>query len=152
MTFYSDLWLAIKTEKLAHPGDHLYFKQGTPSSWADGTYTLTGEDSIDFDFTLKDLNRSDNSATIIVHHVPPEKPEVRFPVDWMRKPIAGTANNWVQVQKTRSEKYLAAVGKETFDVEIRLSLGDGKILRGSIDNPVQTIELECEDPALCQVR
>jgi hypothetical protein len=43
---------------------------------------------------------------------------------------------------------LAAVGKETFDVKIRLSLADGKILSGTLHNPVETIEHECEDTAL----
>ena len=79
MTFYSDLWLCVKTGKLAHSGDHFYFKRSTPNSWADGTYTLTGEDSIDFDLTLKEVNRSNNTATVIVRHVPPEKPEIRLP-------------------------------------------------------------------------
>jgi hypothetical protein len=46
------------------------------------------------------------------------------------------------------KKYLAAVGKETFDVERKLSLTDGKILSGSITNPVETIERECLDAAL----
>ena len=147
-TFYSDLWLSVKTGKLAHSGDHFYFKRSTPNSWADGTYTLTGEDSIDFDLTLKDINRSNNTATVIVHHVAPEKPEIRLPADWMTKPVADTPNNWVQVTKTKAGKYLAAVGKETFDVEIRVSLADGKILSGSIDNPVETTERECEDAAL----
>ena len=54
----------------------------------------------------------------------------------------------LQIQKTNDGKYLAAVGKETFDVEIKLSLADGKILSATIDNPVQTIERECEDAAL----
>lgn len=148
MTFYSDLWLSVKTGKLAHSGDHFYFKRSTPNSWADGTYTLTGEDSIDFDLTLKDVNRSNNTATVIVRHVPPEKPEIRLPADWMRKPVADTPNNWVQVTRTKGGKYLAAVGKETFDVEVILSLVDGKILSGSIDNPVDTAERECEDAAL----
>src|SRR5258708_9082137 len=150
MTFYSDLWLSVKTDKLAHSGDHFYFKHSTPNSWADGTYTLTGEDSIDFDLTLKDVNRSNNTATVIVRHVPPEKPEIRLPADWMSKPVADTPNNWVQLTKTKSGKYLAAVGKETFDVEIRVSLADGKILSGSIDNPVETTERECEDAALAK--
>src|SRR6202043_116361 len=97
---------------------------------------------------LKDVNRSDNTATVIVRHVPPEKPEIRLPADWMSKPVAGTPNNWVQVTRIKNGKYLAAVGKETFDVEIRLSLVDGKILSGSIDNPVETTERECEDAAL----
>jgi len=52
------------------------------------------------------------------------------------------------VERTKNEKYLAAVGKETFDVEIRLSLADGMILSGTLDNPVETIKRECEDAAL----
>jgi hypothetical protein len=148
MTFYADLWLAIKTGKLAHPGDHFHFKSGTRNSWADGAHVLIGEDAIDFDLTLKDVNRPDNTATLVVRHVPPERPEIRLPADWMRKPVADTANNWVKVQRTKNGKYLAAVGKETFDVQMKLSLADGKILSGSMDNPVETIERECEDAAL----
>ncbi|MGB8323966.1 MAG: hypothetical protein WCE52_13490 [Candidatus Acidiferrum sp.] len=30
MTFYVDLWLAVKTGQLAHAGDHFYVKNGTP--------------------------------------------------------------------------------------------------------------------------
>lgn len=148
MTFYVDLWLAVKTGKLAHAGDHFYVKRRTPNSWADGNYVLTGEDSIDFDLSLKDVDRSRNTATILIRHLPPEKPEVKFPADWMRKPVADTPNNWVQVQRTKDGKYVAAVGKETFDVEMKLSLADGKILSGSLDNPVQTIERECVDAAV----
>jgi hypothetical protein len=80
--------------------------------------------------------------------VAPEKPEIRLPADWMTKSVADTPNNWVQVTKTKAGKYLAAVGKETFDVEISVSLADGKILSGTIDNPVETTERECEDAAL----
>jgi hypothetical protein len=148
MTFYADLWLAQKIGKLVHAGDHFYFKRSIPNSWADGNYVLIGEDSIDFDFTFKDVNRSENIATLIVRHVPPDNPGVRIPADWMRKPVAATPNNWVQVQRTKNGKYLAAVGEETFDVEMKLSLIDGKILSGRIDNPVETIERECEDASL----
>jgi hypothetical protein len=148
MTFYVDLWLAVRTGKLVHPGDHFSFKRSAPNSWADGTHVLTGEDAIDFDLTLKDVNRRGNTATLVVRHVPPEKIEIRLPADWMRKPVADTANNWVQVQRTKSGKYLAGVGKETFDVEAKLGLADGKILSGSMDNRVETIECECEDAAL----
>jgi hypothetical protein len=69
---------------------------------------------------------------ILIRHVPPEKPEVQLSADWMRKPVADMANNWVQVQKMENGKYLAAVGKETFDVEIKTSLTEGKILSGNI--------------------
>jgi hypothetical protein len=66
----------------------------------------------------------------------------------MLKPVSDTANNWVQVEKTKDGKYRAGVGKETFTVEIKLSLADGKILSATMDNPVETIERECEDAAL----
>jgi hypothetical protein len=148
LTFYADLLLAEKTGQLKRAGDHFYFKRGTPNSWADGNYVTLGEDSIDFDFTLKEVNKADNTAILIIRHVPPEKPEVKLPADWMHKPVADTPNNWVQIQKTKDGQYLAAAGKETFDVEIKLSLADGKILSATIDNPLQTIERECEDVTL----
>lgn len=150
MNFYVDLWLAAKSGKLAHAGDHFYFPHGKPNSWADGNYVLVGEDSIDFDFSLQDVNRSENTVTVLIRHVPPEKPEVRLPADWMLKPVADTANNWVQVQKMENGKYLAAVGKETFDVQIKTSRADGKILSGKMDNPVETVERECTDAALTE--
>jgi len=42
MTFYIHLALAIRNG-LKRPGDHFYQKFGTPASWADGTYIVTGE-------------------------------------------------------------------------------------------------------------
>jgi hypothetical protein len=148
LTFYADLRLVIKADRLTNPGDHFYVKRGTPNSWADGNYVLIGEDSIDFDLSLKDINRPENTATILIRHVPPEKPDIRLPAEWMRKSVADTANNFVQVQRTKDGKYLAAVGKETFEVELRVSLSDGKILSGKMDNPVETMERECMDAAL----
>lgn len=148
MTFYIDLWMTVKIGQLVRAGDHFYFKRGTPNSWADGSYVLIGEDSIDFDFTLKDVHPSDNTAILVVRHVPPEKPEIRLPADWMHKPVADTANNWVEVRKIKGGKYLAAIGKESFVVEMKISLKDGKILSGSMDNPVETEERECDDAAL----
>jgi hypothetical protein len=148
MTFYADLWLANRLNKLSHAGDHFYFKKGTPSSWADGNYVLLGEDSIDFDFTLKDVNQAGKIATLLVRHVPPEKPEIKIPVEWMRPPVADTPNNWVEVEKRPTGKYLAEVGKETFDVLIKVSLVDGKILSAKIDNPVEAVSRECADAAL----
>jgi hypothetical protein len=148
MTFYVDLWLAVKTGALTHSGDHFYFKKGTPNSWADGVHVLVGQDSIDFDLSYKSISPSGDVATILVRHVPPEKPQIEVPAEWMRAPVAGTANNWVQIEKTRDGKYSGAVGKETFDVELRVSLADGKILSATLDNPVITIERECTDATL----
>ena len=54
------------------------------------------------------------------------------------------------MSRTRDGKYLAGIGKETFDVEIRLSLADGSIISARMDNPVTISERECADEALKQ--
>jgi hypothetical protein len=141
MTFYVDLWLAVKGN-LAHPGDHFYFKRGTPNSWADGTYVVAAQSSIDFDLTFKGISSSADAATILVRHVPPETPQIELPVEWMRTPVAGSPNNWFQIEKRKEGKYIGAVGKETSDVALKVSLTDGKILSASLENPVTTIERE----------
>lgn len=149
-TFYVDVWLSARTGKLTQPGDHYYFKQGTPASWADGNYVLLGQSSIDFDFTLKDVNRSRNTIKLIARHVPPDETQIKLPADWMRKPVADTPNNWVTVQRMKDGTFLGAVGKETFIDEIVLSLSDGMILSATMDNRVQTIERECTDSSVTQ--
>jgi hypothetical protein len=147
MTFYSDLWLTIKQGTLNHAGDHTYFKYGNPASWADGNYVILGEDSIDFDMTLKEVDTAKHVATLLVRHVPPAQPQVKLPAEWMHKPVADTPNNWIDVKKNNAGKYVAEVGKETFDVEIKISLPDGKILSATIDNPVEALKRECTDAA-----
>lgn len=147
MTFYVDLWLAIKAN-LAYPGDHAYVKRGTPNSWADGTHVVAGQDSIDFDLLFKRIESSDNIAVILVRHIPPKKPQLDLRADWMRASVADTQNNWFEIEKTKDGRYRAAVGKETFDVELRVSLANGKIISATMDNPLSTIERQCLDPAL----
>lgn len=71
-------------------------------------------------------------------HVPPVKSEIKLPSDWMRKNVSDSPNNWVEVKKMGG-KYLAVVGAETFDVEVKLSLSDGKILSATLDNPVRSV-------------
>ncbi|HKS82140.1 MAG TPA: hypothetical protein VJR23_11615 [Candidatus Acidoferrales bacterium] len=148
MTIYSDLWLAGKIGSLTYTGDHFYFKRGGANSWADGNYVTLGEDSIDFDFTLANVNPADKTATLIVRHVPPAEPGIHIPADWMRAPVSDSANNWIEVRKDQNGKYTAAVGKETFDVQIKVSLENGKILSANIENPVRATERQCEDAAL----
>ncbi len=148
LTFYADLWLAIQQSELKRPGDHAYVKVGTPASWADGSYVTLGEDSIDFDLTLKEIDSANQVATLLVKHVPPSQPKVKLPAAWMQAPVADTLNNWVQVSKNQSGKYDAGTGKETFDVEIKLSMKDGKILSATLDNLVKTHRRECSDAAL----
>lgn len=149
LTFYADLWLAIKQGTLAHAGDHVYVKNGTPNSWADGTNTLLGQDSIDFDITLSKVNPG-KTAKVIVRHVPPAQPQIKIPAKWMEAPVADTANNWVEVSRTQKadRPYLAEVGKETFDVELNVNLADGKILSATMDNPVSVLARECTDAEL----
>ena len=149
LTFYSDLWIAIRQSGLNHPGDHAYVKFGGPSSWADGNYVILGEDSIDFDLTLNALDSSSQIATLLVKHVPLAQPKVKLPAPWMQTPVADTPNNFVDVKgKNKDGKYVAQVGKETFDVEIKISLKDGKILSATMDNVVKTHARECSDSTL----
>jgi hypothetical protein len=149
MTFYSDLWLAIKAGNLSKAGDHLYVPVGGPNSWADGGHVILGEDSIDFDFTLAEMDAATKTAKLVAKHVPPKEPKVRLSTEWMKAKVADTPNNWVEVSKN-GEKYAAEVGKETFTVELKVSLEDGKILHVAMENPVTAIHRECTDAALTQ--
>lgn len=146
LTFYSDLWLANKLDQLHHAGDRFYFARGTPNSWADGNYVLLGEDSIDFDLKLTDAS-SQGIATLEVRHVPPAQPQIKLPAEWMKAPVADTPNNWVEVEKSGDGKFSAEVGKETFDVQIKVA-ADGKILSATMDNPVEVLERDCSDAQL----
>ena len=150
LTFYADLWLTTRLNKLTKAGDHFYFAglANKPNSWADGVHNLVGEDVIAFDITLTEVNASHQVAVLQVRHVPPEHPQIKLPAEWMRPPVADTPNNWVELQKTDAGKYLGLVGKEIFDVQLRVSLTDGKILGAKLDNPVEVLERECADVAL----
>jgi hypothetical protein len=150
MTFYVDLWLPAKLGVVKKPGDHFYFKLGTPSSWADGTHVLVGVSSIDFDFTLKSVDAATGTAILEVKHVPPAKPQIPLPGAWMQTPVADTANNWVEVVNRPDGKIDASVGQENFTVDLTVSVADGKILAGTMDNVVKTIERTCNDQALTQ--
>jgi hypothetical protein len=148
LTFYADLWMAAKQSTLAKGGDHTYIKLGIPASWADGNYVILGEDSVDFDLTVKELNPSTQTATLLVKHVPPSQPTVKLPAPWMQNPVADTPNNFVDVKaKNPAGKFVVEVGKETFEVEIKTSLKDGKILSATLENLVQVRQRECSDAA-----
>jgi hypothetical protein len=147
LTFYADLWLSARTGKMVRAGDHHYQKVGNTASWADGNYVVLGEDSIDFDITLESVDQASQVVTLLVRHVPPANPGIKLPAAWMRDPVADTPNNWVEVSR-RDGKFIAAVGKETFDVRMKVSLADGRILSGNIENPVTARERECSDAEL----
>ena len=148
MTFYADLWIAIKTGQLKGPGDHFYMPYGVPSSWADGTYVRLGQSSIDFDMTWKSTDSTGHTAELEIRHVPPTKSMVTLPAAWMQAPVGDKPNNWVSVQKGQDGKLQASVGEETFDVHLTVSLADGKILAGTMDNVVKTVQRTCDDDAL----
>ena len=148
MTFYVDLWLMNKIGVLQHPGDHFLVPNPQTSSWADGTQVLVGKSHIDFDLNLQSIDPVKQIAVVQVHHVPPSHPDLQLPADWMQAPVADTANNWVEVTKTKDGKYEAGVGKETFDVTITLSTADGRILSANMENSVVMSGRECDDAAL----
>jgi hypothetical protein len=148
MTFYVDLWLANKLHQLHKVGDHFYFHSPMPaSSWADGSSVLLGESAVDFDFTLKEVDEANHTAMLEVKHVPPAQSAIHTKAEWMKKPVASLPNNWVTVSRT-ARGYDAGVGQETFDVLIKISTVDGKILHATMDNPVHTEMRSCEDEAL----
>ena len=150
LTFYVDYWLAAKFNRLVKPGDHFYFSNPTIPSWADGQRVLVGEDAIDFDMTLVSVDTAKGTAELEVKHVPPAQAGVHLAAAWMQAAVGGRPNNWVQVTKTGDGQYLVGVGQETFDVHLTISLADGRILRGTMQNPVTTIERLCTDAALTQ--
>ena len=149
MTFYADLWLANKLGVLKKTGDHFYFRNPMPpSSWADGTRVLVGEDAVDFDLTLKSIGADAGTAMVEVKHVPPKDSALPLKAAWMKEPVRGAANNWVQIIKNSQGKYEAGVGVETFTVDLTVSVADGHIVSATMENPVTTIERVCEDEAL----
>jgi hypothetical protein len=147
LTFYADVKIAIN-QKLGRAGDHSYVRFGAPNSWADGTHVVVGEDSIDFDVTLQSIDQMAQTATVLVRHVPPAQPQIKLPAAWMNERVGNTANNWVQVEKGSDGKFVAGIGQETFNVEIKIALATGRILSATMDNPVVVSERVCTDAAL----
>ena len=149
-TFYVDLWLTNKIGVLRRPGDHFHMPNPQVASWGDGTHVLIGKDHVEFDLNLASMDQEKQTALVVVHHVPPAHPNLDFPAAWMQAPVADTPNNWVEVTKTDDGNYVAAVGKETFDVAMVVSTVDGRIISASMENPVVTTRRECHDAALTQ--
>jgi hypothetical protein len=147
LTFYADVKIAMN-QKLGRAGDHAYVKYGAPNSWANGTRVVVGEDSIDFDVTLQSIDQKAQTATLLVRHVSPAQPQIKLPAPWMSERVGNAANNWVQVEKGSDGKYVAGVGQETFNVEIKVALATGRILSATMDNPIEVSERVCTDAAL----
>jgi hypothetical protein len=123
-------------------------KFGTPNFWADGTKVIVGQDSTDFSVLLQSIDPATQTETLLVRHVPPEQSQIKLPARWMNTPVSASQNNWVQVEKNSDGKYIAGVGQETFDVQIKLALASGRIVSATMDNPVDIMERACNDAAL----
>jgi hypothetical protein len=149
MTFYADLFIARRQSGLRQSGDRATYHNPTVASWADGRRVLIGEDHVEFEIALADVDAASGVGVLLIKHVPPAAPQVRLNAEWMRAPVADTSNNWVMVSKT-GNGYAVSVGKETFDVELRVALRDGRLLSATLDNPVTAIIRECADQALTQ--
>jgi hypothetical protein len=79
----------------------------------------------------------------VVRHAQPQNPEIRI----LRVGCAlpwDTPNNSLEVEKHRGKKIVAETGKETFEVEINVSLTNGEIISPTIANPVEVLSRDCE--------
>jgi hypothetical protein len=150
LTFYADLILASTQRGLRHAGDRVVVARGGANSWADGSIVILGQDSIDFDIQLDTINAGDGTAVVLVRHIPPAKPGIKIPAEWMKDPVGDGPNNWIEVQRRDDKGYLAQVGKETFEVRLTVSLEDGKILGATLMNRVEEIRRTCTDAELLQ--
>jgi hypothetical protein len=103
---------------------------------------------IDFDITLQSIDTTAKIATVVVRHIPPAQPQIKWPAAWMQNPVSDTANNWAEVEKGQDGKFTAEIGKETFEADIKISLETGRILSATMDNPVEVLERDCDDAAL----
>ena len=106
LTFYADVQLAMRQKNLLRTGDHIYVKHGRPNSWADGTYTVFGQDSIDFDITLTEVDQAAHEAALLIRHVPPVQAQIQFPATWMIAPVGDHPNNWGEGRKDSSGQIL----------------------------------------------
>ena len=152
MTFYVDLHPSLHRGKLKEPGDHAHLAHGQPNSWADGKNVIIGQDCIDFDLTLKSVDKS--SAVLNVRHVPPRESSITLPAPWMHERVnPDVPNNWAQVQRNAGAEggqatFIAAAGHESFDVMVTIERPSGKILSATMDNPVDVVQRHCTDESL----
>jgi hypothetical protein len=148
LTFYADMKIVNEGGALRATGDGFYVTHGKPASWADGVQTLHGEDSVDFAVSLERVDDGARTATVLVRHVVPARPQVTLKAEWMREPVADTPNNWTQVQRRPDGKFVGGMGQETFESRMTISLDDGRIVRATLSNPVELVERVCDDAEL----
>lgn len=141
LTFYADLFVAGMF--LQKPGDHRTLPCPQANRFAFGPDVVIAEQAIDFDLTMQAVDPAKGTATILVRHIPPKTARVQLPASWMRPEGALEPFNWVQVLKRSDGTFSAEVGRETFTVELLTDLKDGKLLRATMDNPVDILAHTC---------
>jgi hypothetical protein len=148
-TFYVDWWLAARSATLVRPGDHVHIAGRGSNSWANGPGVVVAADAVDFDVTLVSIDSSARRAVIDVQHLPPDSARVAIPAEWMQPRFGAEPNNWVEVA-ARTDGFVAAVGRETFDDRVLIDLTNGQIVSATMDNPVDVLERTCTDRELKQ--
>ena len=78
-------------------------------------------------FTFTAVDPAAHVAILVVRHFVPAQPKIKISADWMKPPVADTPNNWTEIHRnfasqSDADKYVAAVGKEIFEVELKVSL------------------------------
>ncbi len=149
LTFYADLWIANMAQ-LRKAGDRAFFPGPGRNSWVSGPHMVVAEDAIDFHLTLKSVDTAAQVAVLVVEHLPPAQPRVKLSAEWMKVPVGARPNNWVQVIRKPEGTWVAEVGQEHFTVELHVDLRDGKLLRATMDNPVEVLQRTCTDAELTQ--
>jgi len=147
LTFYADLYLAMHAATLIKSGDSASVPnpRSPDRGPTEGMLFSVRITSISRS-SSRTFDRSADTATLLVKHVPPASPKIRIPADWMKAPVVDTPNNFVQIVKV-ANRYVASIGKETFDVTLKVRLSDGVLISAVIDNPVLTTERDCTDAA-----
>jgi hypothetical protein len=145
MVIYADLLLVQKHWDMNKNPDQFYLKDSLVNSWADKENLMRAEDSLDFFMTVIKQEPSNNILEIMIKHIPPEKQILKLNAEWMKKPIGTRSNNWLQVKKISSKKFMVSVGRESIEVKIKLDTLYGKIIDASFDRTIVMRERICLD-------
>lgn len=155
LTFYADASPVLSKDRLENIGDVVSIPHGQPNSWASMNPQVfsVAEDCVDFKFGL--IQKSADQALLRADHDPPRTQcPIQLAAAWMKTPVVeGRFNNWVQVINVPSNDttaHLVQVGSETFSADLTLKQENGRIVKASLNNPVQVREQFCIDQQLAQ--
>ena len=148
LIFYADFQLAARSYELNAPGTRTHVENSKPNSWADGRRIRVGEDQLEFDLSLGEIDPADSTITLSVRHSPPSWSNVNMPAHWMYHPIDSTPNNWVQVTRDEKGVYVGSIGSESYTVVMKIDLRTGAILNGTLENIIDILQRDCADSLL----